>query len=308
MRGLYDTKFVEEVSRAITQANVGGDILSPEEAKSFIVTTANETKLLPSCQLNLMARETKRLSAIGMLGRQTMNPGVATKGTEATVTASKNDLVAKKTLLTMRIDYEAIWNNLEGDNILATIDGMCQTNFGNDNEDLGINGDEAVGGGDPDHDFLSQQDGWIVMAKAGGRATQKLNNNGIATMAATLKALKQKVLPKYRSAPSLAFILNDEDVDTYVDELGTRIDALKYITEGLVPPYKGIPIFSLPKWPKGVQMCVPTVNLAWGVQMRVMKEMDKDIEKQQVIIVYTMLLDYNFVLDEAVAIAWDQGA
>jgi len=306
MKARYAT--FDEVALAIRQADVGGSVMAREEATAFIVTTLKEAKLMPSVTVDRIAREKKAISTLGMAGRVTRSPGAHTvNAEEATVTYGENELSLKKTMLNFRIDYEATMFNIEGKGILSTLDDVSATSLGNCNEDLGINGDVAAAPG-ADQNFLIQNDGWITLAEEVGRATHKVNWHGLTKMSEKFEQAIINLPAKWRSAPTLAFICNDEDARSWNQEVAAMNGAYQYYITGVVPPYSGIPIIDIPIWPKGTIMLTPTRNLHFGVHIdNVRREADVDIETQELIFVWSMFTDYEYGINDAVAISKDRG-
>jgi len=307
--GITDKQIAEEVKRAILEADIGGNLLAVEELESFIITTINQSVLLPSVRIELMDRPKKRLDLLGMEPRQTREPSEATAVTDkGTLTHDYNELSCKETVIDLPISYRSIRRNIEGKSVLDTIDGLAQMRFGNDLEDMALNCDTATDPGDPDYKFLKQNDGWNKLAKDGARSTHKVNTNGVTSRKAIFQSMLDALPQKWDGQENLAIICSRTDQRAYRRELSVQVGGLPYIIDKEANKCEDIPIIKTPKMPAGTYMYTPTTNLAFGIEVAIEKEMDKDIQARVVIIVYAASVDQEFVLDDAVVIAYDQGA
>jgi hypothetical protein len=298
---LRDQEVYQEVLLAITQESIGGNEMPVAKAKEFIIHGINETKLLPLVQVKIMTSEKEDIDRLTMAGRQTRKP---TEGTaiedEGAVTWAKQQLSSEECILAIPITFRAIKRNLERKALLDTIDNLAMRRFALDNEDLGINGDT-----DSQDPFLSQNDGWVKRGKSIG---QTMNTNGLSTYQAILDALIFKLPEAYRDSDQNIIIMNDEDAAGLVNELGARVDGVSWLVQGKVPPWNGRPILSMAKWPKGVYAFTPSTNLAYGIEQRIEKGVDRYERARKLDMVYTCYQDYGVAVPEALAIAWDQGA
>lgn len=296
-----DQAIYQEVLLAITQEGIGGNEMPVAKAREFIIHGINETKLLPLVQVKIMTSEKEDIDRLTMAGRQTRKPseGVAPDD-EGTVTWAKQQLSSEECILAIPITFRAIKRNLEGKSVLDTIDNLAMKRFALDNEDLAINGDTESG--DP---FLSQNDGWVKIGKSVG---QSLNTNGLTTYQAILDALIMKLPEAYRDSDQNIIIMNDADAQGLINELGARVDGVSWLVQGKVPPWKGRPILSMAKWPVGVYAFTPSTNLAYGIEQRIEKGVDRYERARKLDIVYTCYQDMGVAVPEAIAIGWDQGA
>ena len=114
---------------------------------------------------------------------------------------------------------------------------------------------------------------------------------------------------KWRSSPTLAFVMSDIDARAWVLEVAGMVGAYQYYITGTLPSFSGIPIIPIPMWPQGTIMYTPTRNLNYGVvRDSIRHETDVDIETQEFIFVWSMFIDYEFGLNDAVVISKDRGA
>ena len=244
-----------------------------------------------------------------MTGRATRGPGAGTVNEEeAAVTYGENTLTGKKTMLNFRIEYEATMFNIEGSSITDTLKGLAATTIGNSNEDLGINGAVATDPGADDYAFLKQNDGWLALAEEEDRGTHKVNSNDLTKMSEKFEQAMMALPAKWRSAPTKAFICSDTDARSWALEVSGMVGAYNYLLNGVIPPYAGIPIVDLPAWPTGTIFHGPTRNLNFGVvRDSIRNETDVDIESQEFIFVWSMFIDYEFGLNDAVVVSKDRG-
>jgi hypothetical protein len=219
---------------------------------------------------------------------------------DATVSWDKEQLSSEECILAIPISYRSLKRNIEGNSILNTLDVLARKRFALDNEDLGINGDTTS-----DNAFLKQQDGWVKLAKTKGRT---FNTHALDTYQKKLDALIFNLPEAYRDSDQNLIIMNDEDANDYVNELGGRVDGVSWLTKGQIPPWKSRAILALAKWPKGVFMFTPSTNLAYGIEQRIEKEIEKHAKPRYIDIVYTCYQDYAIAVPEAISIGWDQDA
>jgi hypothetical protein len=82
--------------------------------------------------------------------------------------------------LPWEITEETLRENIEGQGLESTITTLMTTQLGIDLEDLYLNGDEAVAGGNVDHDFLYINDGWIKQVSNGGHVYDATGLGGMS--------------------------------------------------------------------------------------------------------------------------------
>ena len=184
-------------------SNTGSGLLNPDQANRFIdymwdaTTLANEGRVVRMRSNYLDIDKVGVGTRIARLATEAVDDGV---NTEATFT--KISLTTKKLRLDWELSSEALEDNIEGAALEDHIARLMATQFGNDVEDLAINGDGS--GSDP---LLKAFDGFRKLALAGGHIvsaggaklsdpTSGGNTGGKAIFNAALKALPRKYLQR----------------------------------------------------------------------------------------------------------------
>lgn len=236
--------------------SAGGGLLNTEQSSRFLDYMWDETTLtkghVDAIRLNANERDIDKI----YLGRRIARgaaEGVDT-GKNAAPTFSKVTVRTEKFRLDWELTTETLEDGIEGGDIDDHIARMMATQFGNDLEDISINGDT-----DSSDPALAVLDGYRKLAKAGGtwlNATTPANGLTIDVFNQALKNLKRQWLVRrssfrfYTSAGLVQDFLNSlKDRET---ALGDEVfyDTANRQVEGEgglvnVRPY-GIPIVEVP--------------------------------------------------------------
>lgn len=142
-----------------------GGLLNTEQTNRFIDYMWDETTLtnghVDAIRINAIEREIPRMHLGRRIARGAAE-GVDT-GMNANPTFSKVTVTTKKFRLDWELTTESLEDGIEGRDLDDHIARMMATQFGNDLEDVSLNGD--VNSADP---LLKQFDGYRKLAKAGG--------------------------------------------------------------------------------------------------------------------------------------------
>jgi len=186
---------LEKVIRTTEVGADGGGILKPEQSDRFIDYMFDATVLLNggNCRTHKMKSPVAEIDkvAVGQRIVRVATEAVDT-GENAGATFTKISLTTVKLRLDWELSSESLEDNLEGDALEDHIARLMATQFGNDLEDIAINGDTASADG-----TLKAFDGWYKRALA---TAHVVDNGGAALTLATfnkmLKAMPRKFMQK----------------------------------------------------------------------------------------------------------------
>lgn len=307
-----------EISRA-----TGGQ-LSKEQAKKFIDSVVAENEFLNKIQVVQMTSGTYELSAVEVGSRITRKAAEGVAPTETNgITFKPRQLSSVEIIQPYDITFSFLEENVEGGNMEGKLNSMFAKQFGNDNLDLAINGnedlpatitdgdsddlDDTTGLSQGDHDFLRANNGWLKIA----RADSDVHSYELPTdMTAdaywqTVFNNMLKLLPnKWKTNKSeLVFLVSNDIEQQYRDELAARQTALgdAFLSSDKKANYQGITVEPVPFMPGGTTPSVVLTkhkNLAVGIgrSMRV----GRQVQERRRIVEYTITAktDYNYVVSD----------
>lgn len=147
---------------AITTGSMSAGLLTPEQAKKFILQTFEATNLGPLVRHVMRTAKTGEIDKIGIASRILRKKIENTDdGNRVGVNTSKIEYATTAVRLPWEITEETLRENIEGENYEKIITDLMTAQLGVDMEDLYLNADTATAAEDEDHDFLYINDGWI---------------------------------------------------------------------------------------------------------------------------------------------------
>lgn len=178
----------EKVIRTVEVAGGNGGLLNAEQANKFIDYMWSATVLGGQVRKITMRADTIDIDKVAV-GRRIVR--LATEavddGVNAGATFSKISLTTKKLRLDWELSSESLEDNIEGDDLEDHIARLMATQFGNDVEDLAINGD--VDSTDP---LLKSFDGYSKILRENAHT---FDNEGDPINRATLNTAL-KIMPR----------------------------------------------------------------------------------------------------------------
>ena len=171
---------------AITTDTVTHGLLNPEQARQFVRQAFEQTALGTLIRREMRRARTGQIDKIGIANRiirkkvegidanadgsaPTLDPNTGQiTGYRVQPNFSTVPYETKAVRLPWEITEETLRENIEGQGLEATITALMTRQWGNDMEDLGLNGDESVPVASPDGLFLYINDGWIKQISNGG--------------------------------------------------------------------------------------------------------------------------------------------
>jgi len=171
---------------AITTDTVTHGLLNPEQARQFVRQAFEQTALGNLIRREMRRARTGQIDKIGIANRiirkkvegidanadgsaPTLDPATGQiTGYRAQPNFSTVPYETKAVRLPWEITEETLRENIEGQGLEATISALMTRQWGNDMEDLGLNGDKLTPITDPDGLFLYINDGWLKQISNGG--------------------------------------------------------------------------------------------------------------------------------------------
>lgn len=198
-----------------------GGTLIPEAANQFI-TMLFEDPFLDQVTRRPMSRINSEGGVIDIPNRGLQNWPEGTEPSNKQGAVNHNyKLTAKPTKLPVDLGYSFFIDNQDNPNLRTELENAFVSRIRGELTDLAFNGDEAVDGGDPDHAFLSLNDGWLKIAA---------NNNSVHKVAInpdddgwvdSLDKVLEPMPALYR--PNAKFVMNTTDGDKYALEIGRHV-------------------------------------------------------------------------------------
>ncbi len=202
----------------------GSGILRPEQARRFIDYVWDATILAQDGRRVTMRANTMELEKVNV-GERVIRAAAQAVGdyTNAGATFSKVELTTKKIRLDWEVSAEALEDNIEGAQLEDHIVRLMTNAFGNDIEDLAINGTGA--GSDS---FLSIMEGFVNRVKTDGDAHEAVVT--VADNTWSTDAMQKIILAmprKYRALKSnLKFYAGTDAFQGIIKNNGTLADAV----------------------------------------------------------------------------------
>jgi hypothetical protein len=301
----------------------GSGILRPEQARRFIDYVWDATILAQDGRRVTMRANTMELEKVNV-GERVIRAAAQAVGdyTNAGASFSKVELTTKKIRLDWEVSAEALEDNIEGAALEDHIVRLMTNAFGNDIEDLAINGTGT--GSDA---FLSIMEGFVPRVKTDGDAHEAVvtveNDNW------TTDAMQKIILAmprKYRAIKSnLKFYAGTDAFQGIIKNNGTLADAIAEAFAGTpagTPANRqayldgtaqtfggarttrvlGVDVQEVPYYPAGyVDLTFPQ-NRVWGFQRDI--TVNREYKPKKDTVEYTVFVRFGIQWEEQDAIAW----
>jgi hypothetical protein len=305
----------------------GSGILRPEQARRFIDYVWDATVLAQDGRRVTMRANTMELEKVNV-GERVIRAATQALGeyTNAGATFSKVELTTKKIRLDWEVSAEALEDNIEGAALEDHIVRLMTNAFGNDIEDLAINGDGSTGA------FLSIMDGFVNRAKNGdahesvvtvsnGGWTPEVMQNIILAMPRKYRALKNN-LKFYAGTDVFQGIVKNngtladaiaEAFGSHAGGAGTPAMRQSYLDgnaqtfgQARTTRVLGIDVQEVPYYPAGyVDLTFPQ-NRVWGFQRDI--TVNREYRPKKDTVEYTVFVRFGIQWEEQDAIAFADAA
>lgn len=299
---------LEKADAALADISGANGVLAPAQAQKFIRLLVKESKMMSLATVTPLRSPKQRINKIRFPGRvlragQEATPLSTGDRVKPTFTNVEHD--AKLFKASVRIPYEMLEDNIEGDGLRDTIMSTMSEAIARDMDELIISGDTASS--DP---FLAQFDGILKLA-----TSNTVNAADTNLAKAHLKNLMKMMPSEYlRQKEKLRFLTSvDAEID-YRDTLADRLTvggdkALAAAGESTASVgYSGIPVIDIPMFPENIgtgNHCTAVIftdpkNIDVGVWREVTFETDKDIDAGVLIVVARLRMDVVYQEESAV--------
>jgi hypothetical protein len=301
-----------------------GGVLNPEQARRFIDYVWDATVLAKDGRRVTMRANTMEIEKVNV-GERVIRAAAQADDTytNAGATFSKVELTTKKIRLDWEVSTESLEDNIEGAALEDRLVRLMTNAFGNDIEDLAINGDGATG------TFLSIMSGFIKQTRGTvGNAAHELSatvsdDNYTTTVLQGLllamprkyRALKQN-LKIYAGTDAFAGIvrnngtLADAISAAFADRIGsTQANRQEFLDGGAqtlgnsrTTRVLGVDVLEVPYYPEGyVDMTFPD-NRVWGFQRDI--TVNREYKPKKDTVEYTVFVRFGIAWEELDAVAY----
>ena len=316
--------FIEGVTtgpNAVNPTGVPGGILNPEQARRFIDYVWDATVLAQDGRRVTMRANTIELEKVNV-GERVIRAASQALGeyTNAGATFTKVELTTKKIRLDWEVATEALEDNIEGAALEDHLVRLMTNAFGNDLEDLAINGN---GGVDP---FLGIMNGFVNQVKTTGDAHEAVVDVANGWTPEVMQEIIYALPRKYRAIKTgLKFYAGTDVFANIVKNNGTLADAIAEAmsprvagTEGRREDYLsgagqtmggarttrvlGIDVREVPYYPADyVDLTFPQ-NRVWGFQRDI--TVNREYKPKKDTIEYTVFVRFGLTWEELDAVAF----
>ena len=307
--------------------DTGSGILRPEQARRFIDYVWDATVLAKDGRRVTMKANTMELEKVNV-GERVIRAAAQGLGeyTNAGATFSKVELTTKKIRLDWEVSSEALEDNIEGAALEDHIVRLMTNAFGNDIEDLAING-TGTGGA-----FTSIMNGFVNQVTANTSASHESVANVVAN-AWTTNVLQDIILAmprKYRALKNnLKFYAGTDVFQGIVKNNGTLADAIAeaFVNKGpgteanrqayldgnaqtfggaRTTRVLGIDVQEVPYYPAGYVDLTFPANRVWGFQRDI--TVNREYKPKKDTVEYTVFVRFGIQWEELDAVAYADAA
>jgi hypothetical protein len=306
----------------VTAGDVAYGLLNPEQSKQFIRQTFEATALGPLVRHEMRRAKTGEIDKIGIASRivrkkaenvdaksdggaPAVDPATGqVTGYRAKPNFSHVEYATTAVRLPWEISEETLRENIEGQGLEETVTALMTAQLGIDMEDLSLNGDTAVGSGDPDHDFLYINDGWIKQISSGGHVFDAAGIAGGMSLDMFYGALG--VMPNKYNNGRLRWLMSPHRAQEWeLFLLNKGLNASASFPDSLYQSPASIPAIQAPRMPDDRIILTDPQNLivvnTYDVKIR------KTVEGKEAVMAdkrfYVVHLDFDAIIEELDAAA-----
>ena len=317
-------------------SNDNGGVLNPEQSRQFIDYIFDEMVLANDGRRVVMRANTMEVDKVRVGSR------LVAKATQAEDTGSNSAPAFTKIELTttkFRLDYElsteSLEDNIEGQQLEDHIVRLMATQFGNDLEDIAINGRPATSGNGTYNNTLNgfirqtldtAYTGAHEAAAAAAtmtsiwEATPDSGDGSVATLSLEAIEAVYNALPRKFKArrQDLKFYMNSKHLQELISALravgSVPEQVATRVIDGVLPQIGGpagaqymifgLPVLEVPLYPDNyVDLTLPS-NRIWGFQRDV--TVHREFKPKKDTVEYTVYVRMGVALEEKSAIAYAQ--
>lgn len=300
---LPNMSILQKADLALADLSSGG-ILQPETAQKFMRILIDESKLLKMATFVPMKAQKTEIPKIRFATR------ILRAGQEATAlpvadrakpNLSNVELDTKLFKAEVRLPDEVLEDNIEKDQLKATIMQLMGEAIARDMDEIAVQGDTASS-----DTFLAQFNGILKQSTSNivDAASTALSKSVLRDM------LKSMPKPFLRAKDLLRYLTSVDAKIDLTDALGNRQtaagDTLTF--DGAQVKYQGVPVDDIPLFPENLgggsnltnTILTDPKNVTVGMWRQVKMETDKDVSAGVVVIVATLRFDVKFAEETAV--------
>jgi len=311
-------------ANAVNPTGSNGGILNPEQARRFIDYVWDATVLAKDGRRVTMRANTMEIEKVNVGERVIRAAAQADDAyTNIGATFTKVELTTKKIRLDWEVSTESLEDNIEGAALEDRLVRLMTNAFGNDIEDLAINGDGATG------TFLAILSGFVKQTRGTvGNAAHELsatvsdNNFTTTVMQNLLLAMPRKYrslksnLKFYAGTDAFAGIvrnngtLADAISAAFADRIGsTQANRQEFLDGGAqtlgasrTTRVLGVDVLEVPYYPEGyVDLTFPE-NRIWGFQRDI--TVNREYKPKKDTVEYTVFVRFGLAWEELDAVAY----
>jgi len=297
-------EYLELVQKDAIDTATGGQ-LSAEDATAFISEVVDQSEFM---QLQTIRRGiragTANIDTIGLASRVLLAATEATApGSTVETSISRRTMTLVEVILPYDVTDNFMEENIEGEDVQATLNTAFAQAFSNDLCDMSVNGDEDSGTA-----FLAINNGYIDLFLSDADV-HDFDNAGSTDFIGTVFPGMLAALPSKwkRNRAALAFIVSPEDYEDYLDEVAARATPAgdNALLNAVDIRFKGIPVREHPYVPEGTQILTPTANLYIGFGRDITWELQRQARKRLTEYTITAKVDFEYAIGDAVVLSQD---
>ena len=306
-----------------------GGVLLPEQSRQFIDYMFDEMVLANDGRRITMRGNTQELDKVKVGTRLAKKATQADDtGTNSAATFSKIELTTTKFRLDYELSTESLEDNIEGDGLEDHIVRLMAAQFGNDLEDIAINGRAGTTGAGTYNNTLKGFYAQVKDTDATGHdgaasladMTGIWDNASAATTPLTIRAFEEvyNAIPRKFKARrgDLKFYTNSKGITDMIADLrklGTVPEEVAVrVIDGQVPrlggpsgaQYRifGVPVLEVPQLPDNhLELTIPG-NRIWGFQRDV--TVHREFKPKKDTVEYTVYVRFGVLLEEKSAVSY----
>jgi len=300
----------EELARradlALSDLSTNGGLLSPEQANLFIdkvqeqPTILNQARIVrmnaPSRKINRLGFDSRILKAATQAGSANddgSNDRYLAEADRSSPTSAQITLTTKEVIAEIRLPYEVLEDNIEGQSFESHVMGLIAARAAQDLEEWVIQGDTASGDA-----FLALNDGFLKSA-----TSNVLDNASLGISPTMFKTALLTMPQKYlRNLTQLRHFVTVADHIRYRDNVSKRATGYgdSMLTTNAPINAFGVQVDAAPLMTASTGLFTFPQNMLFGIQRQVQVETDKDIRSREIIIVLTARIDAKWDDEAAV--------
>lgn len=284
-------------------------VLNEKQAEQFIDWMGDDQVIMKAGDTRKMTQNELTIDTLNIAARQIRLAVEATAPTNwASIAVGQNKLICKEVILPVAISYDVIEENIEREGFVAHLMKLIAYRFGNDLEDLAVNGNEAFADQqDPDYAFYRVNNGFIKLAKDNCTPYNTQGNDNIFEVVDGMLRVLDKTWRQDLSALRLYCSVNDEQ-NARVQYAARQTTGADNVLLNATPiPVHGVQLVKHKNFTDGTFLLTRPKNCAIGIRRAITVEEQRIILNRQRLFVVTAKVDFNYALNNLVVVGYNQG-